>query len=119
MRQDMALLKAELAKKNKERAGRSGFRPPRLFSRSRSQPVVEEAPVQMPSIKLDDLLPLLPHLSGVIPQLGNPKVADAMKMLSNPAVMSLIQQFLQGNMGGLLKQNSPTVVQTQRRRALL
>lgn len=117
MRQDMLNMRTELSRRNKE-TGRS-FRAPRLFGRSRSQPAPEPvlAPSK-PSINIEDLLPLLPNLGNVIPQLSNPKVADAIKMLSNPAVMSMIQQVLQGN-SGLLKRNANILPQSQRGRALL
>lgn len=117
VRQDLAEMKNELSV-HKEAVRH----PPRrsfgsgLFNRNRRQPVVE--PVQSPSkltINMEELLPLLPYLSEMFPQLKGHKVAEAIKMLSNPAVISLIQQFLQNNMG--LKQ-SPTVVQ-QRGRSLL
>lgn len=60
-------------------------------------PVEPEKP--KPALSLEDLLPLLPQLSNAFPQLKNPKVADSLKILSNPAVLSVIQQFLSN--GGL------------------
>lgn len=72
-----------------------------LFSRRRrSVPVTVEAEVKpKSSLPLEELLPLLPQLGGVIPQLNNPRVKETMKILGNPAVMGMIQQFLAN--GGL------------------
>ncbi|MGD8192650.1 hypothetical protein ACQCN2_21995 [Brevibacillus ginsengisoli] len=73
-----------------------------LFSRRpRNVPITVEPEVkQKPlSLPIEELLPLLPQLGGVIPQLNNPKVRDTMKILGNPAVMGMIQQFLAN--GGL------------------
>lgn len=75
-----------------------------LFGRKRpSVPVViENEPKQKLSLPIDELLPLLPQLGGVIPQLNNPKVKETMKILGNPAVMGMIQQFLaNGGLSGL------------------
>lgn len=75
-----------------------------LFGRRRSVPVyVEPEPAnKAQTIPLEELMPLLPNLSGFIPQLKNPKFAEALKVLSNPAVIRMIQQFLAN--GGLRKQ---------------
>ncbi|WP_228728267.1 hypothetical protein [Brevibacillus composti] len=70
-----------------------------LFGRRRSIPVELEPPKPKPALPLEDLLPLLPQLGAVIPQLKNPKVAESVKVLSNPAVIAMIQQFLAN--GGL------------------
>ena len=72
-----------------------------LFSRRRSSVPVTVEPEVKPklSLPLEDLLPLLPQLGGVIPQLNNPKVKETMKLLGNPAIMGMIQQFLAN--GGL------------------
>lgn len=65
-----------------------------LFRRRRRVPVQVEPEKPKLSLSLEDLLPLLPHLSGAFPQLKNPKVAESIKVLANPAVMAMIQQFL-------------------------
>lgn len=116
MREDLSSIRSELSKRINERTPRSSVRN-RLFGRSRPEPVIEQQTPKL-SINMEDVLPLLPQLGGVLPQLSNPKVAEAMKMLSNPVVMSMIQQFLQGNMG-LLKQTNAMIPQNQRRRTLL
>jgi len=79
-----------------------------LFSRRRRQipvEVVPETTVKSP-LRLDELLPLLPQLGGMIPQLNNPKVAETLKILSNPAVAAMIQQFM-ANSGGKAKAMVP------------
>ncbi|CAJ1004323.1 MULTISPECIES: hypothetical protein [Bacillales] len=63
-----------------------------IFGRRRRAPVQVEP--EKPKLSLEDLLPLLPHLSSAFPQLKNPKVAESIKVLSNPAVIAMIQQFL-------------------------
>lgn len=75
------------------------------------QPVPEKT---KPAFSLEDLLPLLPHLSGAIPQLKNPKVADSIKVLSNPAVLSMIQQFVAN--GGLNMLKGPVEPVSRRER---
>jgi len=70
-----------------------------IFGGRRRVPVEvlpEPVPVQnaKSGLQLEDLLPLLPQLSSVMPQFSNPKVAEAIKVLSNPAVLAMIQQFL-------------------------
>jgi hypothetical protein len=70
-----------------------------LFRGRRAEPEQLEPEKPKLSIPLGELLPLLPHLGGVIPYLMNPKVAESMKILSNPAVITMIQQFLAN--GGL------------------
>ncbi|MGC5325309.1 hypothetical protein [Brevibacillus sp. SYSU BS000544] len=75
-----------------------------LFGRRRQTVpvVVENEPKQKLSLPIEDLLPLLPQLGGVIPQLNNPKVKETMKILGNPAVMGMIQQFMaNGGLSGL------------------
>ncbi|UFJ40925.1 hypothetical protein LOK74_23555 [Brevibacillus humidisoli] len=65
-----------------------------LFKRRRSVPVeVAQTPPEQ-TLSVDQLLPLLPQLGKFIPQLKNPKATETLKVLSNPAVMSMIQQFL-------------------------
>jgi hypothetical protein len=83
-----------------------------LFSRRRSSIPVQVEPETKSPIRLEELLPLLPQLSGMIPQLNNPKVAETIKILSNPAVVSMIQQFMSN--GGL---KMKTEVPQQRWRA--
>ncbi len=76
-----------------------------LFSR-RSIPVeVEAAPSGKTTMKLEELLPLLPQLGSVVPQLNHPKMAETLKILSNPAVIRMLQQFLAN--GGLGKAATP------------
>lgn len=69
-----------------------------LFRKRRIPVEVEPAPAQ-PALPVDQLLSLLPHLGKVIPQLKNPKAAETLKILANPAVMSMIQQFLANSSG--------------------
>lgn len=72
-----------------------------LLSRRRNRPIpVEVVQVEAsakPQLRIDELLPLLPQLSGMIPQLNNPKVAETIKILSNPAVAGMIRQFMANN----------------------
>ncbi len=77
------------------RRSRRGF----LSRRNRSIPVevVTAETSGKPQIRVDELLPLLPQLGGVIPQLNNPKVAETIKILSNPAVAAMIRQFMATN----------------------
>ncbi|GEB35619.1 hypothetical protein AV540_17540 [Brevibacillus parabrevis] len=84
----------------------------------RQRPVpVQSAPEKpKPAISIEDLLPLLPHLSGAIPQLKNPKVADSIKVLSNPAVMSMIQQFIASGGLNMLKGQGPVQEVSRRER---
>nr|WP_253726051.1 hypothetical protein [Brevibacillus borstelensis] len=84
-----------------------------LFGRRRSIPVELEPPKPKPALPLEDLLPLLPQLGNVIPQLKNPKVAESVKVLSNPAVIAMIQQFLAN---GGLKGRTVTPVSRRERR---
>lgn len=94
-----------------KRSGRKG-----LFSRPRQTIPVEIQPE--PTIKapigLDELLPLLPQLGGMIPQLNNPKVAETLKILSNPAIAGMIRQFISTS-GGKTKGNE--VVPLKKKRA--
>jgi hypothetical protein len=88
------------------RTGPEAKRRGSLFGGSRSKPELMEPEKPKLSIPLEELLPLLPHLGGVIPQLKNPKVAESMKIFSNPAVIAMIQQFLVNgglNGGALLR----------------
>lgn len=81
---------------------------------SRRAPVEPEKP--KPSISLEDLLPLLPHLSSALPQVKSGKVAESLKILSNPAVLSMIQQFIAN--GGLqgMKQKQENIPYRRGRR---
>lgn len=67
------------------------------------------------AISFEDLLPLLPYLGDAIPQLKNPKVADSLKLLSNPAVISMIQQFISNGGLNMLKKPVAEVSQKERR----
>lgn len=81
-----------------------------LFGRRRpSISVVEEMETKPKlSLPIEELLPLLPQLGGVIPQLNNPKVKETMKILGNPAVMGMIQHFLaNGGLTGKAKSIQP------------
>ncbi|MBO8164032.1 MAG: hypothetical protein H0Z34_09990 [Brevibacillus sp.] len=69
-----------------------------LFGRRRRIPVEVEPP--QPTLPVQELLPLLPQLGKFIPQLKNQKVAETLKVLSNPAVVSMIQQLMVNNGGG-------------------
>ncbi|NGQ96006.1 hypothetical protein G3578_12645 [Brevibacillus sp. SYP-B805] len=63
-----------------------------LLSRRRSIPVQVEPETNGTSpIRLEELLP---QLGSLIPQLKNPKVAETIKLLSNPVVFSMIQQLM-------------------------
>ncbi|MEJ8547577.1 hypothetical protein [Brevibacillus borstelensis] len=84
-----------------------------LFGRRRSIPVEVEPPKPKSPLPLDELLPLLPQLGGVIPQLKNPKVTESIKVLSNPAVIAMIQQFLTN--GGLKGRTVSNVSRRERR----
>ncbi|WP_312114498.1 hypothetical protein [Brevibacillus reuszeri] len=75
------------------------------------QPIPEKT---KPAFSIEDLLPLLPHLSGAFPQLKNSKVADSIKVLSNPAVLSMIQQFVAN--GGLNMLKGPVEQVSKRER---
>ncbi|MFY0544527.1 hypothetical protein [Brevibacillus sp. H7] len=87
-----------------KREGRSGGL---LFGRRRTIPVQMEPEKPKLTLPLDQLLPLLPQLGGVIPQLKNPKVVESIKVLANPAVIAIIQQFLaNGGLSGKLTQVS-------------
>jgi len=93
MRQDIQSMKDKLNRvkiSQPSQPRRGGF----LFGRRRPIPVQVEPPKPKLSLPLEELLPLLPQLGNMIPQLKNPKVADSIKVLSNPAVISMIQQFL-------------------------
>ncbi|MED4570467.1 hypothetical protein P9302_13405 [Brevibacillus agri] len=86
-----------------------------LFGPRRRPIPVQSVPEKpKPAISIEDLLPLLPHLSGAIPQLKNPKVADSIKVLSNPAVLSMIQQFIAN--GGLNMLKAPVEEVSRRER---
>jgi len=118
VRQELRDMK-EMLNRVHSRSGSSARRRRSIFFRSRrSAPEPAEQEKPKPAVSLDDLLTLLPHLSNAFPQLKNPKVAESLKILSNPAVLSLIQQFLAN--GGLqsLKGRTATPVNRRERRLL-
>lgn len=87
-----------------------------LFGPRRSYVPPKEVEKPKPVFSLEELLPLLPHLSNTFPQLKNPKVAESIKILSNPAVMSIIQQFLaNGGLNMLTGKQVETVSKRERR----
>lgn len=93
MRQEIQMMKEKLNRMKTSQPPqrrRGGI----LFGRRRPDPVEVEPPKPKLALPLEELLPLLPQLGSVIPQLNNPKVADSIKVLSNPAVIGMIQQFL-------------------------
>lgn len=87
-----------------------------LFRPRRRTPVPVEPEKPKPAVSLEDLLPLLPHLSSAFPQLKNPKVAESIKVLSNPAVLSMIQQFIANGGLQVLKGKPVTPVSRRERR---
>ncbi len=97
MQQNMDEMKSVLTRLKPVRPSSMGG----LFGRKRKSIPVTVEPEAKPklSLSLDELLPLLPQLGGIIPQLNNPKVKETMKVLGNPAVVGMIQQFLAN--GGL------------------
>jgi hypothetical protein len=101
----------------KETLNRLKVQPPAqrrpLFRRRRRVPVQVEPEKPKLSLSLEDLLPLLPHLSGAFPQLKNPKLAESIKVLANPAVMAMIQQFLANS--GLTGKSVTQVSRRERR----
>jgi hypothetical protein len=84
-------------------------------ARRRGGQVQMEPEKTKPALPLEDLLPLLPQLGSVIPQLSSPKIAESLKILANPAVLGMIQQFLAN---GGLKGKSITQVGSGGRRLL-
>lgn len=111
VRQELQDMKNALGRMN-ARSSTSQRRGSFLFG-ARRPPAPKEVEKAKPAFALEDLLPLLPHLSSAFPQLKNPKVADSIKLLSNPAVMSMIQQFLAN--GGLNMLTGKQVEQVSRR----
>lgn len=117
VRQELKDMKEQL---NRLKARPSGTTQRRsiLFRPRSTVPVQAEAEKPKPVLSLEDLLPLLPHLSSAFPQLKNPKVADSIKVLSNPAVLSMIQQFVANGGLNVLKQKPVTQVSRRERRGL-
>ncbi|MDF2679734.1 MAG: hypothetical protein K0R47_924 [Brevibacillus sp.] len=115
VRQELQDMRNALARMNSRPSTgqkRGGF----LFGARRPLPAQKQVEKAKPAFALEDLLPLLPHLSGAIPQLKNPKVAESIKVLSNPAVMSMIQQFLaNGGLNMLTNKQVETVSRRERR----
>ncbi|WP_421617221.1 hypothetical protein ACAF76_019075 [Brevibacillus sp. TJ4] len=98
-------------RRSAQRPRRVSLLRPRL---SRRAPVEPEKP--KPSLSLEDLLPLLPHLSSALPQVKSSKVAESLKILSNPAVLSMIQQFIaNGGLQGLKQKQEPAASRRDRR----
>lgn len=123
MLREMSEVRQEL-KDMKEQLGRLKAKPTVtqrrsiLFRPRSTVPAQVEPEKPKPVLSLEDLLPLLPHLSSAIPQLKNPKVADSIKILSNPAVLSMIQQFVANGGLNALKQKQVTQVSRRERRGL-
>ncbi|GED30462.1 hypothetical protein [Brevibacillus centrosporus] len=113
VRQELQEMKSTLGKLSSRPSG-GQRRGSILFGPRRTVTTPKAAEKAKPVFALEDLLPLLPHLSSTFPQLKNPKVADSIKVLSNPAVMSMIQQFLQN--GGLSMLTGNKQVETVSRR---
>lgn len=116
VRQELKEIKETLGRLN-TRSSVAGQRRSILFGRRRRQQQIEPEK-QKPALPLEDLLPLLPHLSGALPQLKSPKVAESLKVLSNPAVLSMIQQFLANGGMNLFKGKQITQVSRRERHGL-
>lgn len=117
VRQEMQDMKNTLGRMNSRPRGgqrRGSF----LFGSRSLLPAPREVEKPKPAFALEDLLPLLPHLSGAIPQLKSPKVAESIKVLSNPAVMSMIQQFLANGGLSMLTNKQVEAVSKRERRGL-
>jgi len=117
VRQELQEMKSALGKMS-ARPGAGQRRGSILFGPRRPLLAPKEVEKPKPAFALEDLLPLLPHLSGAIPQLKSPKVAESIKVLSNPAVMSLIQQFLANGGLNMLTGNQVEAVSRRERRGL-
>ncbi|TKI57657.1 hypothetical protein E8L90_20690 [Brevibacillus antibioticus] len=116
VRQELQDMKNSLARLKQAPPRSTGERRGLLFGGRRNTAQVEAVPPpQKPAISIEDLLPLLPHLGDAIPQLKNPKVADSIKVLSNPAVISLIQQFLANGGLNMIKKPIQQVSRQERR----
>ncbi|AWX54044.1 hypothetical protein AB432_002750 [Brevibacillus brevis] len=116
VRQELQDMKNTLGRLKQAPPKSTGERRGLLFGGRRSAPQVEAVTQpQKPAISIEDLLPLLPHLGDAIPQLKNPKVADSIKVLSNPAVISLIQQFLANGGLNMIKKPVQQVSRQERR----
>ncbi|WJQ82128.1 hypothetical protein [Brevibacillus brevis] len=116
VRQELQDMKNTLGRLKQAPPKATGERRSLLFGGRRNTAQVEAVPPpQKPAISIEDLLPLLPHLGDAIPQLKNPKVADSIKVLSNPAVISLIQQFLANGGLNMIKKPVQQVSRQERR----
>ncbi|MFF0829690.1 hypothetical protein ACFYU8_22715 [Brevibacillus sp. NPDC003359] len=116
VRQELQDMKNTLGRLKQAPPRNTGERRGFLFGgRRNGAPVETVSQPQKPAISIEDLLPLLPHLGDAIPQLKNPKVADSIKVLSNPAVLSLIQQFLANGGLNMLKKPVQEVSRQERR----
>lgn len=89
LRSDMEEIKQLTSRLKPAKRGPRG-----LFGRRRRSIPVEVEEHVKPSFSFPELLPLLPQLGKSIPQLNNQKVMEGIKILSNPAIMSMVQQFL-------------------------
>ncbi|MFD2369594.1 hypothetical protein ACFSO0_06415 [Brevibacillus sp. GCM10020057] len=114
VRQELQEMKNALVKMNARSGG--GQRRGSILFGPRRPPAPKEVEKPKPAFALEDLLPLLPHLSSAFPQLKNPKVAESIKVLSNPAVLSLIQQFLANGGLNMLSGNQVETVSRRERR---
>lgn len=116
VRQELQDMKNTLGRLKQAPPKSTGERRGLLFGGRRNTAQVEVvSPPQKPAISIEDLLPLLPYLGDAIPQLKNPKVADSIKVLSNPAVISLIQQFLANGGLNMIKKPVQEVSRQERR----
>ncbi|MFM1653856.1 hypothetical protein ACI7RC_17380 [Brevibacillus sp. B_LB10_24] len=87
------------------------------LGRRKKTPITVEEPPKT-ALPIQDLLPLLPQLVETVPQLKKMKVAESMKLLSNPVVMNMIQQFIANGGLKLLKTKAlPEPAESRRRRA--
>lgn len=115
VRHELQEMKNTLGRMN-SRPGTGQRRGSILFGPRRSSLVPKEVEKPKPAFALEELLPLLPHLSNTFPQLKNPKVAESIKILSNPAVIAMIQQFLaNGGLNMLTGKQIETVSRRERR----
>ncbi|MFF2532776.1 hypothetical protein ACFVS2_28345 [Brevibacillus sp. NPDC058079] len=116
VRQELQDMKNTLGRLKQAPPRSTGERRGLLFGGRRNTAQVEAVTQpQKPAISIEDLLPLLPYLGDAIPQLKNPKVADSIKVLSNPAVISLIQQFLANGGLNMIKKPVQEVSRQERR----
>jgi hypothetical protein len=109
LRQELGEVKEIVSKLKPVQSGGRGV----LGRRKKTAITVEEPPKT--ALPLQDLLPLLPQMVEMVPQLKKMKVAESMKLLSNPVVMNMIQQFIAS--GGLKTKALPEPAESRRRRA--